>query len=118
MQLIIGRRLTDLNSQGEGVVPRRATTRARKCKLSVQPARFYVHDPSAIMFLIDPDLFTIRKGPVRVVTDGIAVGETIMPAYDYQLELPPWRGRPAVTTATDVDVKRFLETFESVMKRK
>ena len=79
---------------------------------------FYVHDPSAIMFLIDPDLFTIRKGPVRVVTDGIAVGETIMPAYDYQLELPPWRGRPAVTTATDVDVKRFLETFESVMKRK
>ena len=79
---------------------------------------FYVHDPSAIMFLIDPRLFTIRKGPVRVVTDGIALGETIMPAYDYQLELPPWRGRPEVTTATDVDVKRFLETFESVMTRK
>jgi uridine nucleosidase len=79
---------------------------------------FYVHDPSAIMFLIDPSLFTIRKGPVRVVTDGIALGETIMPAYDYQLDLPPWRGRPAVTTATDVDVKRFLETFESVMTRK
>jgi serine/threonine protein kinase len=38
MQLIIGRRLIDLNSQGEGVVRRRATTRARKCKLSVQTA--------------------------------------------------------------------------------
>jgi purine nucleosidase len=79
---------------------------------------FYVHDPSAIMYLIDPSIFTIRKGPVRVVTEGIAIGETIMPAYDYQLELPPWRGRPAVVTATDVDVRRFLDTFESVMTRK
>ena len=41
-----------------------------------------------------------------------------MPAYAYQLELPPWRGRLDVTTATDVDVKRFLQTFESVMTRK
>ena len=68
---------------------------------------FYVHDPSAVMFLIDPSLFTTRTGPVRVATDGIAMGETIMPAYDYQLDLPPWHGRPAVTTATDVNVDRF-----------
>ena len=67
----------------------------------------YVHDPWAIMYLIDPSLFSVRTGPVRVVTEGIAIGETIMPAYDHQLELPPWRGRPAVTTATDVDVRRF-----------
>jgi hypothetical protein len=55
---------------------------------------------------------------VRVVREGIAIGETIMPAYDYQMELPPWRGKPAVTTAMEVDVKRFLDTFESVMTRK
>ena len=55
---------------------------------------------------------------MRVVTEGIALGETIMPAYDYQLELPPWRGKPAVTAATDVDVMRFLDTFESVITRK
>ena len=66
----------------------------------------------------DPTIFTIGKGPVRVVTDGIAIGETIMPAYVYQLELLPWRGRPDVTTATDVDVTRFLDTFESVKTRK
>jgi purine nucleosidase len=77
----------------------------------------YVHDPSAIMYLIDPSLFRVRTGPVRVVTEGIAIGETIMPAYDYQLELTPWRGRPAVTTATDVDVQRFLDTFEAVMTK-
>jgi uridine nucleosidase len=79
---------------------------------------FYVHDPSAVMYLIEPGMFTTRKGPVRVVREGIAIGETIMPAYDYQMELPPWRGKPAVTTATDVDVARFLGTFESVMTRK
>ena len=45
----------------------------------------YVHDPSAIMYLIDPSLFTVRTGPVRVVTEGIAIGETIMPVYQYQL---------------------------------
>jgi purine nucleosidase len=79
---------------------------------------FYVHDPSAVLYLVDPSLFTTRKGPVRVVTEGIAIGETIMPAYDYQLQLPPWRGKPAVTTATDVDVKRFLETYESLMTQR
>ena len=78
----------------------------------------YVHDPSAVMYLIDPSLFSVRMGPVRVVTEGIAIGETIMPAYAYQLELPPWRGRPAVTTATDVNVQRFLDTFEAVMTHK
>ena len=78
---------------------------------------FYVHDPSAVMYLIDPSIFTVRQGPARVVREGIAIGQTIMPAYDYQLEMAPWRGRPRVTTATDVDVTRFLETFELVMTR-
>ncbi len=79
---------------------------------------FYVHDPSAVMYLIAPDIFTTRTGPVRVATEGIAIGETIMPAYDYQLALAPWRGKPAVTTATDVDVARFLERFEAVITRR
>ncbi len=78
---------------------------------------FFVHDPSAVIYLIDPTVFTVRQGPVRVICEGIAIGQTIMPAYDYQLEMAPWRGRPLVTTASDVDVKRFLETFESVMMR-
>jgi inosine-uridine nucleoside N-ribohydrolase len=78
---------------------------------------FYVHDPSAVMYLIDPSLFTVRQAPVRVVREGIAIGQTIMPAFDYQREMAPWRGRPPVTTASDVDVTRFLETFEAVMTR-
>jgi purine nucleosidase len=79
---------------------------------------FFVHDPSAVMYLIDPSLFKVRQGPVRVVREGIAIGETIMPAYEYQMNLPPWRGKPLVTTGIDVDVPRFLATFESVMTSK
>lgn len=79
---------------------------------------FFVHDPSAVMYLIDSSIFKVRRGPVRVAREGIAIGETIMPAYDYQMNLPPWRDKPFVTTATDVDVQGFLATFESVMTSK
>jgi purine nucleosidase len=78
---------------------------------------FYVHDPSAIMYLIDPSIFKTTKGPVRVATDGVAIGETIMPAYDYQMTLQPWVGKPFITAAVQVDEKRHLKTFESVMER-
>lgn len=79
---------------------------------------FYVHDPSAVMYLIDSSLFKLVKGPVRVVTDGIAIGETIMPAYDYQLQLLPWKGNPFINAAVEVDGKRFLEDYESIMEKK
>ena len=79
---------------------------------------FYVHDPSAVMYLIDSSIFGVKKGPVRVVSEGIAIGQTIMPAYDYQLQLQPWAGKPFITAAVDVDVERFLKTFESIMVQK
>jgi inosine-uridine nucleoside N-ribohydrolase len=79
---------------------------------------FYVHDPSAVMYLIDSSVFKVKRGPVRVVTEGIAIGQTIMPAYDYQLELPAWKGKPLVTAAVAVDVNRFLKRFEAIMVQK
>lgn len=79
---------------------------------------FYVHDPSAVMYLVDSTLFTLAKGPVRVVTEGIAIGQTIMPAYDYQIDLPAWKDKPVVAAAVDVDVSRFLKEFEAMMVQK
>jgi purine nucleosidase len=81
------------------------------------PDGFYVHDPSAIMYLIDSSLFKLTRGPVRVVTDGIAIGQTIMPAYDYQLQLPAWKDKPFVNVAVEVDTRRFLKTYESIMEK-
>jgi len=37
----------------------------------------HVHGPSAIAYVIDPTLFTLRKGPVRVINSGPAIGHTL-----------------------------------------
>jgi len=76
---------------------------------------FYVHDPSAVAYLVDPSLFTIKRGPVRVVTEGIAIGETILAAYPYQYEMAPWKGQPMVGVAVDVDRPRFEKTIEALL---
>jgi inosine-uridine nucleoside N-ribohydrolase len=76
---------------------------------------FYVHDPSAVVYLIEPGMFEVQEGPVRVVTDGIAIGQTIMAAYDYQFQLPPWRNKPLVKAAVGVDRERFERTIESLL---
>jgi inosine-uridine nucleoside N-ribohydrolase len=79
-----------------------------------------VHDASAIMYLTEPSIYKFRQGPVRVVTEGIAIGQTIMPVYDFQIELDPstWKGKPLVSAAHEVDVERYLKTFEAVMVQK
>jgi len=76
---------------------------------------FYVHDPSAVVYLIEPGIFELKEGPLRVVCEGIAIGQTIMAAYDYQFQLPPWKAQPVVKAAVAVDRERFQKTIESIL---
>lgn len=76
---------------------------------------FYVHDPSAVVYLLAPELFKMKEGPLRVVREGIAIGQTIMAAYDYQFELPPWKNQPRVKAAVAVDRDGFRKTLESAL---
>ena len=78
---------------------------------------FYVHDPSAVMYLIDPDIFKIREGPVRVLTAGIGIGQTIMATYGYHRELEAWKDQPVTSAAVDVDADAFLAAYRKVMTR-
>jgi purine nucleosidase len=73
---------------------------------------------AAILYLVDSSLFKYKKGPVRVVTDGIARGQTIMPAYSFQSQLPEWKGKPDVSAAYEVDAERYLKAYEAIMLRK
>ena len=63
----------------------------------------YVHDSSALAYLVAPGLFTLRQGGIRVVTEGIAVGQTVFadPAAVY----PPgaWDGLPLQSASRAVD---------------
>jgi inosine-uridine nucleoside N-ribohydrolase len=74
---------------------------------------FYVHDPSAVAYAIDPSLFTTEKARVRVVTEGIALGQTIAYSGPRVDQWEASRGRPEATVCRDVDGERLLRLFET-----
>ena len=71
----------------------------------------YVHDSSAIAYLIDPSLFTVESWPIRVdAGDGIGRGKT-WPATGH-LDRPsaqPWRDRPRINVCVDVQGDKAVE---------
>jgi inosine-uridine nucleoside N-ribohydrolase len=73
------------------------------------PDGFYVHDSSAVAYAIDPTLFSTTSGPVRVVTEGFAVGHTI------QSKPGAWGDRPSHQVCSTVDSPRLLELYRSVI---
>ena len=55
----------------------------------------HTHDPSAIAYVIDPTLFRARVGPIRVVGDGLARGQTIWDRRQHWWGPHAWTDRPA-----------------------
>lgn len=82
---------------------------------SAQLQGIYVHDSSAVAYVVAPQLYTTRSGPVRVLTDGIAVGQTIQKPLDMPVPAPAWDTRPACTVCVDVDVRGMLELYENTV---
>ena len=70
-----------------------------------------VHDSSAVACLIDPTLFTYRRGPIRVVTEGIAIGQTIQEPNSRKFRPNAWTGRPEHDICIDGDAARFLKLY-------
>ena len=71
----------------------------------------FTHDASAVACLMDPSLFTTRRGPIRVVTEGIAIGQTIQKPDAKRGTPPAWAGRPSQTICTGVDAPRLLDLY-------
>ncbi|NRD72961.1 nucleoside hydrolase [Shewanella sp. VB17] len=69
----------------------------------------HVHDPSAIAYVIKPDLFTLREGPVRVVTEGPAEGMTIQ-KFDQYLN-DEWEKYTAQRVGIAVKDTELLEIY-------
>lgn len=70
----------------------------------------YIHDSSAIAYLVDPSLFTVGRWPVRVETQGLSRGKT-WPAVlnGGPLDPPGWSGRPLVNICVGVDGPGVVE---------
>jgi len=62
----------------------------------------YTHDPSAISYVINPDLFTTKSAPVFVETIGRCMGQTVA---DWKHQ---WDDRPKVKICVDVDSEGVL----------
>ena len=64
---------------------------------------FYNHDPTAVAYLVAPSLFATEKRAIRVVTDGISIGDVIAAKAVHYESPGPWYGVPLATITTNVD---------------
>lgn len=77
----------------------------------------HVHDPSAIAYVIDPDLFTLRSGAVRVVTDGPAEGMTIQKTDQRKYMNDEWSAFSAQNVGVGVKSDALLSLYrESIIR--
>ena len=78
----------------------------------------FVHDPSAVAYLLDPDAFTVAQWPIRVETQSFSRGKTWPNMGNTDDSAPPaWRGRPPVNVCTDVDSSWVLRLLEDRLTR-
>jgi uridine nucleosidase len=73
----------------------------------------HTHDPSAIAYVVDPSLFKTQPGPVRVITEGIAIGQTLMDQRRQWEGKHAWTGIPAAHVCVDVDSERLLALYKN-----
>lgn len=94
-------------------------------QISEHYARFYKdvmglagvvgHDLLAVTYALYPEWFETRRGPIVVVRDGIAVGQTIQMPETRKGGHPDWAGRPAQTICIGVDADKVLKHFRETV---
>jgi len=75
----------------------------------------YMHDASAIAYAINPDLFDVVNGPVRIATEGFAKGQTILKRSDYTYPENHWDIVTDSTVCMGVDEAGVLALYEKMM---
>lgn len=73
------------------------------------------HDFSAAAWIADPTLFKTRGGPIRVVTEGIAAGQTIQQPDTRKFPNTAWSGRPSHKVCIAVDAERSLALYRDAI---
>lgn len=76
----------------------------------------YGHDVSAVAYVIDPALFETIEGALRVATDGIAVGQTIMRRnHSRQYPVTAWDNLPLQKACMQVDSAGVVDLFSQTL---
>jgi len=72
----------------------------------------FAHDSLAALHAVRPDLFKTRPGPVRVVTEGLARGESIQRPNGAPLPpAPAWDDHPPQSVAIALDEPAALQAY-------
>ncbi|TKB53061.1 nucleoside hydrolase [Ferrimonas aestuarii] len=75
----------------------------------------HVHDPSAVAYAANPEWFTTRLGPVRVVTDGPAAGMTIQKTEPGRFHHDGWSDYREQQVCVEVDSDAILDDYRRVI---
>ncbi len=75
----------------------------------------FAHDSLAVAYAVDPTLFTLREGPVRVICGGLASGQTIQKPERPPFPTPAWDPHPSQYVCVGVDATRALALIEQTL---
>lgn len=78
---------------------------------------FPVHDSSALSYVVSPEHYTLQRGAIRVVSEGLAIGQTIQKPADKSFPPGAWDTLPEQAGAIAVDADALLDQYESVLCR-
>ena len=76
---------------------------------------FYNHDPTAMAFVVDHTLFQTEERAIRVVTDGISIGDVIAARKMHYAVPGPWFGIPLATITMEVDADGVMQLLEEAL---
>lgn len=77
----------------------------------------FAHDVLAFIYLVQPTLFTLESGVVRVATDGLALGQTMLDRRDF-IAYPQagWEpGRAVAQVCMQVDAAQSVALFKDTL---
>lgn len=80
-------------------------------------AGFPMHDSSAIAYVINPELFTTVTGAIRVTTQGISRGQTILVPTGSRFPVGDWEHVSPSLGCIGVDAAALLTLYEDTMTR-
>lgn len=76
---------------------------------------FYVHDSSAFMYLVHPELYKTTSGPIRVVVEGPAIGHTMQKTQHKQYPIDEWICNRDQQVCCSVDADSFLKIYANTI---
>ncbi|MEM7127585.1 MAG: nucleoside hydrolase [Chloroflexota bacterium] len=77
----------------------------------------HTHDPSAIAYVIDPSLFTTIQGGIRVITEGVATGLTLLDRRPEWPNTHAWSHSPKTNVCVGVDAPRLRQLYQERILR-